>query len=125
MPLDGTLYHPQDEILRVLSAAQERIREPENWCQGTMWRTTDNDVKQWCARGAVYWTYNEKNNDEADNLLNRAANEMGYSNNSKTGRNAIVLLNNTTDHPTVMAMFSRAIELRLADMAKEAVHAAA
>ena len=33
MPFDGTLRQ-DDEILRVLRAAQERIEKPENWCQG-------------------------------------------------------------------------------------------
>ena len=117
MPFDGVL-NQDDEILRVLRAAQERIRKPENWCQNLMHLTTDDGTDQWCARGAI-WCFD--GDVAADNLLCRAASEMGYGDPpSRHGtvheRHQVVTLNNTTDHPTVMAMFSRAIELRLAEI---------
>lgn len=111
MPFDCISYPPQDPILRVLSAAQERIREPENWCQ----KSYGGDDGPNCAVGALWTVARGCDYRPAYRLLNMASREL-------SGRIAS-FLNDTTDHPTVMVMFSRAIELRLADMAKEAVHA--
>lgn len=116
MPLDGTLYHPQDGILRVLSAAQERIREPENWRQHDYGRFLEQ-TGPICADGALLFAVNPDQHSlfrQASRLLCRAAHEQKFQ--------GSIDLNDSTDHPTVMAMFSRAIELRLADIAKEAVH---
>lgn len=121
MPFDCINYHPQDEILRVLSAAQERIREPENWCQRSLAKRADGngcwpedqEAAQWCAVGALAAEVTDERGAKA--YLIKAAREMGYSRVSE--------LNNRTDHLSTLAMFSHAIELRLADMAKEAVHA--
>ena len=98
----------EDEILRVLRAAQERIRDPN---------------EQLCAWGALNWveyqaTGNLGRSDstaraKAFDYLNIAAREEGYGGFSE--------LNDRTDHPTVMAMFDRAQELRLADMMEAAV----
>ncbi len=112
MPFNGILYQ-DDEILRVLRAAQERIRKPENWCQGYLERVTLDGTEQWCARGAVIAETGY--NSDADVLLNRAAVETGYVDHHGP-KHAVVALNNTTDHPTVMLMFSRAIELRQAEI---------
>ena len=122
MPLDGTLY--EDEILRVLRNAQERIRDPKNWIKGCLARDKCGDpvypdsryAVQFCARGALQYE-----NSEADDLLNQAAVKMGYAS-IYVGGNALVHLNNTSDHSTVMAMFDRAIELRQAEI-METVHA--
>ena len=116
MPFDGKLYQ-DDEILRVLRAAQKRIRRPENWCQGVLYL-----ADQVCARGAIlvalgmptYSAYQKSyfgwgdQYDQTDAYLSRAAHEMGFFGSGE--------LNNHSDHPTVMAMFERAQELRLAEI---------
>lgn len=109
MPLDGTLYEPEDEVLRTLHAAQERIRDPENWCQRSLQRVTVEGVIQWCALGAMYM---DKNKHMASPYLRDSAYQMGYP--------TIATLNNRTNHPTVMAMFDRAQELRRAEIMEEA-----
>ncbi len=117
MPLDGTLY--EDEVLLLLRSAQERIRKPENWCKGLLWQTSLSGTRQWCAFGTVYdgREVSFLQMREATNLLNRAAMEMGHV---KVGQVlALVNLNNSTDHPTVMVMFDRAIELREAEIRAE------
>ena len=114
MPLDGTLY--EDAILRVLSAAQERIRNPENWCKNRIYRQTADGTEQWCAVGAFYG--GSSHDVPAFGLLDRAAGLMGYS--SSVGGD-LLKLNNTTDHPTVMAMFDRAQELRRAELHAKAL----
>jgi len=112
MPLDGTFYE-SDEILRVLRAAQERIRLPENWCQRTCARDSrERIVYAWspeavrfCAAGAFIkiskFTSVEK-------YMTAAALSMGFS--------TAPSLNDQSDHSTVMAMFERAIELRFQEM---------
>ena len=50
MPLDGTLY--EDETLRVLRNAQERIRDPKNWCQGFLLNT-------FSVPGLIAWLENQ------------------------------------------------------------------
>ncbi len=112
MPLDGTLY--EDETLRVLRNAQERIRDPEHWCQHILKRF-NGQVKQYCALGAILcfgWNEPEK---AAEILLNCAATEMGYKR-LHDGRSALVHLNNSSDHDTVKLMFARAIDLRRAEI---------
>ncbi len=120
MPFDGTLY--EDEILRVLSAAQERIRDPKNWCQGGLY-----DAGPVCARGAIMvalgmstklsytnscfpgWTSQYH---KVDDYLYRTARQLGH-------RGTVAV--NTTDHLTVMAMFDRAQELRRAEINAKAL----
>ncbi len=116
MPLDGTLYH-NDEILQILDAAQERIRDPKNWCQGSLNEIGPDGAEQWCARGAIRGVWYQG----ADALLSRAAVEMGYGD-WHGPLHAVVALNNSSDHPTVMAMFDRAREIHMAKT-KETVHA--
>ncbi len=112
MPFDGVLYQ-DDETLRVLRAAQERIRDPANWCQGRLQKVTRDGTEQWCARGAVHGSQTWY--EGADALLSRVAIEMGHVN-ERGPRHAVVALNNSTDHNTVMAMFDRAKELRQAEI---------
>ena len=117
MPLDGTLY--EDEILRTLRAAQERIRLPENW--GRRYLYKDGKV---CARGAVMVAVGISTDDmfegfasklykETTAYLNIAAVEVGFPNSA--------ILNDNTDQPTTYTMFDRAQELRLADVMEAAV----
>ena len=120
MPFDGILYQ-DDEILRVLRAAQERIRKPENWCQNTLHKDG-----AFCARGAIAVAvgialedlsnsiWSNKRLITADKYLVSAVKRMGV------GHDCPATLNNTTDHPTVMCMFDRAIELRLAEIMETA-----
>ncbi len=108
MPLDGTLY--EDEILRILSAAQERIRDPKNWCQGTFGDWANRT--QFCAYGALL---NEPNPTAALVLIDTVAQEQGYG--------GSISLNDRTDHPTVMAMFQRAIEMRSQEISENALAA--
>ena len=118
MPLDGTLY--EDETLRNLRAARERISNKNNWCQGVLRKTTKDGTKQWCARGAIIAETGYRNT-YADALLSRAAVQMGYGGPADCyNAHAVVFLNNTTDHLTTLAMFDLAIELRQAKI-KETV----
>ena len=118
MPFDGTLYE-DDEILRVLRAAQEHIRDPENWCQ----HDRIGPRGKVCAAGAIHiatgtlyendvWTVDGA---EAGKYLDAAARKFGFD--------FAFDLNDDedTDHPMVMAMFDRAQELCLADMMEAAV----
>ena len=104
MPFDGILYQ-DDEILRVLRAAQERIRKPENWCQGA-YGDHRSDHSELCAWGAIKWATRDEW--PAAMVLNVAAHKLGFG--------SAGALNDGTNHPTVMHMFSRAIELRLAEI---------
>ena len=111
MPLDGTLYE-DDEILRVLRAAQERIRLPENWYQGNYSNVSeghwdDIGATAWCAEGAFRIEDGDPHG-EAWGYVISAAGEIDDSRPCD--------LNDYTDHPTTLAMFDRARELRLADM---------
>jgi len=117
MPLDGTLYQ-NDETLRVLRSAQERIRNSENWCRGELHQVVDG-IEQWCARGAVLTEVNRWNS-PADELLCQAALDMGYVD---LPGHELVSLNNCSDHPTVMDMFDLAREKRISEiLEKETVH---
>ena len=120
MPLDGTLYQ-DDEILAVLIAAQERIRKPENWCIGDFAQdrsgqrvifSAPNAVK-FCAIGALQAVGEKLFASDARDYLNLAAEEAGYW--------CAPALNNATDQPTTYVMFSRAIELRQAEIMEVAV----
>ncbi len=117
MPLDGTLY--EDETLRVLRAAQELIRDPENWCQGNGALNASGNLVVWGSPHAVqFCTYGavraSGSNRAAIDLLDRTAKEQDIG--------SCIDLNDSTDHPTVMAMFDRAQELRRAEI-METVHA--
>ncbi len=121
MPLDGTLY--EDETLRVLRVAQERIRDPKNWCQNTygQWKSDNEPV---CSIGALYWVVHTDNPSlsptqsqdgrSAFQYLFTAAKQLGFSG---VGR-----LNDTSNYDTTHTMFDRAQELRRAEI-METVHA--
>ncbi len=121
MPLDGTLY--EDETLRVLRAAQERIRDPENWCIGNLAQNsigrpvsaTSSVAVKFCALGALQAVGCRAFGSDPGKYLDLAANEAGYE--------AAPYLNNNTDQPTTHAMFDRAQELRRAEI-METVEAA-
>lgn len=114
--MDLTALNHEDPILKVLSAAQERIRDPKNWCRGVLHQTTPDGTEQWCARGAIHFMEHPC----VDGLLNRAAREMHYMDEMGPAH-AVVCLNNTAGHSTVMAMFDRARALRMAAMIEAAV----
>ncbi len=122
MPLDGTLYEPEDKVLRVLRAAQERIRDPENWCVGDFAQNhlgksvnaTSSDAVKFCALGALRAVGCQAFGSAPARYLDLAAAESGYE--------AAPYLNNNTDQPTTYAMFDRAQELRQAEI-MEVVHA--
>lgn len=110
----------EDEILRVLRAAQERIRDPENWGKHALY-----EHGRLCARGALAVSvgiaverldctiWENSFFLSADKYLVIAARKAGFI--------CTADLNNKTDHLTTLAMFDRAQELRLADMMEAAV----
>ncbi len=108
--MDLEALRHEDPIMKVLRAAQERIRKPENWCQGT-YGDRHSDHGELCAWGAIRWATPDEW--PAALVLNAAAKQNGFS--------SAGALNDCTDHPTVMAMFDRAQELRMADMMEAAV----
>lgn len=104
-----------NEVVKLLSEAQELIRDPKNWCQGPFALDAEgvsvspgsSSACCFCADGAMervlsdqldFSTYNK-----ARRVLTDAAFDMGVL--------GVVFLNETTDHPTVMKMFDLAIEL--------------
>lgn len=96
----------------ILVAARKRIEKPENWCQGAYAKDAlgrgcpiaSGEACQWCAGGAVaaevsgQWAYVMV----ASALLHAAAEGIGNFSSSQ-------LLNDMTDHATVMQMFDNAI----------------
>jgi hypothetical protein len=104
-------------IARVLANAKTLIQDPKNWCQKAYARDADGhatmatgpDACQWCSLGATMKAL------EGDDLrktigteyiwhiLDRAAPQFKY--------NSADFVNDRTDHPTVMAMFDRAIDI--------------
>ena len=109
MPLDSTTYlepNPllNDPVYRTLTEAQARIRDPANWCQ----RAFIIDGRM-CAVGALAPYMATPETGHAHLMLARAAKTLGHD--------CVSLLNDSTDHPTVMRMFDlararRAKELR-------------
>ena len=107
MPFDATPI--ENETVRILRAAKARIENPENWCQMALAltreckrvRADDKNAVQWCAVGTLVAMPNALQREFT--LLSKAAKECGFP--------TIATLNNETDHPTVMRMFDRAIEL--------------
>jgi len=111
--MDLTALNHEDPILKVLGAAQERISKPKNWCQGSY----GFNHSPHCAVGVIlFMTTTDNAYLDCLDLLNTSAGQLGRYNGASD-------LNDSTDHPTVMAMFDRARALRMADML-EAAHAA-
>lgn len=94
-----------------LREAKALIEDPERWCQGALRRdkygnagAIGGEVVERCADGAVAEVLGQyRTDDPVFAPLNAAAVEMGFENSA--------CLNESTDHPTVMKMFDRAIEL--------------
>ena len=96
-----------------LRSAKRLIKDPRRWCQRTMYRDKDGNMcgrkraVSWCADAAVseirkkYFLACPE-----IRLLDLSAREFGYARSCD--------LNDSTDHPTVMKMFNRAIELEKA-----------
>lgn len=107
----------EDEILRVLRAAQERIRKPENWWQGNY---SNGSEKHWDDIGATAWcaegTFRMEGGDPHGEAWDYVVSAAGEINDSRPCD-----LNDYTNHPTVMAMYDLAQELRLAAMMEAAV----
>lgn len=112
----------EDEILRVLRAAQERIRDPKKWISSPRSVTRDGvylpdgsdpSATRWCALGALDWASGEEV--ELDSpvslVLRKAAREMGFGHVAEA---------NWDGHDTCRTMFDRAQELRWADMMEDA-----
>lgn len=96
------LPQPEPETVRILKAAKARISDPANWLQNGY----EDALGHVCAVGAIvkvskHSTYAVEKLDVC--RLQKAAREMGHENAAD--------LNDFTDHPTVMRMFDRAIEL--------------
>lgn len=118
--MDLTALQHEDPILKVLDAAQERIRDPENWGRRYLYKHG-----KLCARGAVmaaagvpiandmFQGFTSKLYNRAEGYLNAAAVEAGFLSSA--------YLNDDAGHLPTMAMFNLAIELRLADMMEAAV----
>ena len=104
----------------ILRAAREKIEMPENWCQrasafsarNTIVSVRSDEACRWCASGAI------ASLPEADGqgvtaawgFLNEVALDFGYDGNAES-LDPFVVLNDRANHPTVLRMFSRAIEL--------------
>lgn len=99
----------------ILIAAKAKIKDPERWCRRVDAWNDDlrcesapnlDGATRWSAVGAVAGVSNGEFVSDyfsAQHFLKLAANGMAI-------RDA-TYLNDTTDHPTVMKMFDRAIEL--------------
>jgi hypothetical protein len=97
----------------VLKQAQELIRNPEDWCQGELARDNRNiyiDINadgacRFCSEGALRVVHGKDDflGTVSWDLINEAAVFLGQKN--------AIMLNDKTDHATVMKMFDKAIEL--------------
>lgn len=96
--------------VEILKAAKAKIEDPAHWCQGNAaWDLNgracvpeDHNARSWCSWGAVTAASRQRGV-SAHDYLDRAADEFGFA--------SAVVLNDSTDHPTVMKMFDRAIAL--------------
>ena len=116
MPRDGTYTKPDTEAAALLRKAKVLIDTPEKWCQGTggqdlMGRSVSplsRKAIRFCSIGASSKCGGSYIFD-LEHFLNEAAQKMGFH--ATAGESAAANLNDTTDHPTVMAMFDLAIRL--------------
>jgi len=108
------------EAVKHLEAAKELISDPSKWIrfnfaqdsEGRIVEATDRSACKWCLLGAVnkteesIYTYGS-----VYGFLEAAAKDFGYSwtRVDLKGIGNPPLLNDETDHPTVMKMFSLAI----------------
>jgi hypothetical protein len=105
------------KLAKVLTEAKTLIEDPSKWCQkayardaeGKATMATAPDACQWCSLGAAMWALNRSDLrssvgvEHVWDLLDKAAQSYKY-------RSADIV-NDSTDHPTVMAMFDRAIDI--------------
>jgi hypothetical protein len=97
--------------VEILRAAKAKIERPENWCQFAIARDItgravswdDLSACRWCASGAVRAAAGEESC-TAHSILNVVAGEINPT-------WVISDVNDDRDHPTVLRMFDRAIEL--------------
>ena len=122
MPRDGTYAKPNTEAAALLRKAKALIDTPEKWCQGTEAQDKNgrgvfcdsSAAVQFCALGAL-GNLGSCSGYIVSDFLDKAARKMGHygTDNESPAAN----LNDTTDHPTVMAMFDLAIRLANAEAA--------
>lgn len=103
-------------VLELLTKAQDLIRDPKNWTQGTYARTKDGTAIQsldgravcFCSLGAINRASTRISSNTtvtAKHILSRAAREL-------TGENrGAAYFNDNETHKKVMAMWDRAKEL--------------
>ena len=115
MPFDITTK-PDTEAAALLRKAKALIDTSEKWCQGMEAQDKNgrsvfcdsNAAVQFCALGAV-GNLGSNSGCIVSDFLDQAARQMGYR--ATDNECAAANLNDTTDHPTVMAMFDLAIEM--------------
>ena len=108
----------------VLVRARDLIADPERWAQndyarvagGASAEPNDPDACQWCAIGAVLHVQGKATWEEYDDdprmawsFLNACALAAGYTK-ADDGKIPAVVLNDSSDHATVLKMFACAIE---------------
>lgn len=94
----------------LLKRAREKIAKPENWCQRAFAKDADGGICQtqspiatcWCAIGALLAVRGDSYRGLALIRLTKAANILGYAYAS--------VLNDKTDHETVLKMYDIAME---------------
>lgn len=93
-----------------LRKAQDLIRDPSKWTQGSFAKTKDGEelvngydagAVCWCAYGATEFVSGQFTS-AAEDYLRVAANELGKS---------VVKVNDEDGHAAVMRLYDRAIEL--------------
>lgn len=102
---------PEPQVVQDLRAAKALIEDPDRWCQGAFAKMSNgmevmpinSAAHSYCALGSAIKVSNQEFTLAA--ALNRTAKKMGHDYAS--------VLNDSTDHPTVMKMFDLAIELAL------------
>lgn len=97
------------DLVAALRACRARIENPERWIQG---RAEDSEGRC-CAIGTAAVTLDAHGHyrlaDDVRRALDRAAFDMGFGR-GMAGKRAAAVLNDTTDHATVLRMFDVAIE---------------
>ena len=117
----------------ILKKAKAKIEDPAHWCQGMFALdehgdpvgTSDPRACRWCAQGAMSFVAGDSDKKPiakaAQVAMAAAAVEMGFGDGKMSDEDGglqiypPVFLNDTADHPTVMKMFDRAIQLAQAE----------
>jgi hypothetical protein len=104
----------------ILKAARAKIEKPENWCQGHYAENAEGETVSYlsdsacrlCASGAcAIFSGSIGASGEVVRLLRVSALEILGATHAPEHKYPPVYINDNTDHPTVMAMFSGAIAL--------------